>query len=607
MPLNNGQPDNVPIGATIPAGSVPSPWPGHDELSRALFNGNFYQGQYMADDFCDYQSSPIVHVVWWGSYMTNSAPGPVLRFLIAFENDVPANAPGNELGYSHPGSNIVSQIVTLGPLAPFSGTFTETPVVIPPGPPSPDGNLYRYNAELAIPVTELSNQVKWIKIVALIDQPQGNVLWGWHNRDYGIRDPLACIAPGVVPGETNLSPIIPQPIWHFQDDAVTGPITIGPGPLGTNVLQAAYFPTFYVQQYDGIPPTFSKDLAFALYTRDLCGASSTNLPTKWLEPPNLINGLTVFDTSPKVLGDDFQCTLTGPITDIHLWGAWLFDQIGVVTNFRVAFFSDVPATQDTYSRPGNELWSTNFLASQYTQQIYTNAPEQFYNPNTDTIMGPDSILFRYNFCIDPAKAFVQTNGVIYWLVVQAQTVNGVFGWKSSTAHCHDDAVWGDTPGPIWNELRYPGGPLQGQSFDLAFELTTPIPFNIWQLQYFGCTNCSQAAGGFDFDGDGVSNTNEFLSGTVPTNSASVFRVISIVRQNTNNVNLTWTTVGGHSYVVQTNSPLPGGSYTNNFANLSLLFNVLGTGPSSTNYVHLGGATNSPSLFYRVILGPPPCE
>ncbi len=46
------------------------------------------------------------------------------------------------------------------------------------------------------------------------------------------------------------------------------------------------------------------------------------------------------------------------------------------------------------------------------------------------------------------------------------------------------------------------------------------PFVAWQLQYFGCSNCAQAAASADPDGDGQNNLTEFLAGTDPTNSAS---------------------------------------------------------------------------------------
>src|SRR5579862_9562072 len=66
----------MPPGGTLTPGSVPAPWPGHDEFSTAyLSNNQFYVGQYMADDFCDLRSTPIVHVMWWGSYMNNFTSG----------------------------------------------------------------------------------------------------------------------------------------------------------------------------------------------------------------------------------------------------------------------------------------------------------------------------------------------------------------------------------------------------------------------------------------------------------------------------------------------------------------------------------------------------
>jgi hypothetical protein len=101
--------------------------------------------------------------------------------------------------------------------------------------------------------------------------------------------------------------------------------------------------------------------------------------------------------------------------------------------------------------------------------------------------------------------------------------------------------------------------------------------------------------------DGTTNFAQFANnGTVV--GATYFRVVNISRQ-ANDINLTWTTVGGRSYVVQTNSPPPSSSYTNNFADLSPMIAVPGTTLGTTNYLDVGGATNFPSRYYRVRLVP----
>src|SRR4051794_27286630 len=142
--------DQKPMIATAVSGQI---YYGHDELSTAYGVSNTagpplnYQGTFMADDFADKFTSPVVHLTWWGSYLDNNNAAfppqpPVQKFLIAFETDVPAvpptpNTPGIP---SHPGSVIQYEVVNPGTLSP--GTFTETPER---GPDPVLGEaLYRY-------------------------------------------------------------------------------------------------------------------------------------------------------------------------------------------------------------------------------------------------------------------------------------------------------------------------------------------------------------------------------------------------------------------------------------------------------------------------------
>ena len=92
------------------------------------------------------------------------------------------------------------QAANVDPQAPPApGVFQE--LAIPTAAGSVDGQLYQYNAELAVPFDQAKGVIYWLKIVALDDHLADDPLaiqWGWHDRDYGIFDPLA--AP-VVPGE----------------------------------------------------------------------------------------------------------------------------------------------------------------------------------------------------------------------------------------------------------------------------------------------------------------------------------------------------------------------------------------------------------------------
>jgi len=76
----------------------------------------------------------------------------------------------------------------------------------------------------------------------------------------------------------------------------------------------------------------------------------------------------------------------------------------------------------------------------------------------------------------------------------------------------------------------------------------------------------------DPDGDGMSNLQEYLAGTDPTNGASAFRIVSLV-QTGNDMLVTWTTAGGHNYVVQA-APDLRGSYSNISPTIAIMAPVM---------------------------------
>jgi hypothetical protein len=196
-----------------------------------------------------------------------------------------------------------------------------------------------------------------------------------------------------------------------------------------------------------------------------------------------------------VLGDDFRCTSTGPITDIHIWGSWLNDVLpggaaapGNAANvtFTLRLMTDVPVSaQNTFSHPGTVLWTGVFGPNQFTVRPYaTGISEGWLDPRTNQYVPPpaDTVCWQYNFAIDPKAAFTQENDVIYWLTAEAAPLDqsgtqAQFGWKTSrlTFRFNDDAVWAyndPTHGGLWQPLEYPAGhPFEGLSADLAFVIT----------------------------------------------------------------------------------------------------------------------------------------
>ena len=75
--------------------------------------------------------------------------------------------------------------------------------------------------------------------------------------------------------------------------------------------------------------------------------------TKWVQYPDLSFGVDFAATQPLILADDFQCTNTGPITDIHIWASWIGNNPDPNTIITLGIWTDVPAIPGgPFSHPG---------------------------------------------------------------------------------------------------------------------------------------------------------------------------------------------------------------------------------------------------------------
>jgi len=192
-------------------------------------------------------------------------------------------------------------------------------------------------------------------------------------------------------------------------------------------------------------------------------------------------GMDVNASLPYFLADDFLCTETSPITDIHVWGSWHNDMLPFgdpdLVIFTVVIHADIPADESPtgYSMPGEALAGWTFNPGDFIAQPWQEGtPEGWFDPPDYWEPVGDFTCWQYNFSINPVVAFIQQGTpdepIVYWLAVQAMPLDpsAHFGWKTSLDHWNDDAVWAVGPA-TWGELIYPQGhPFEGESIDLAF-------------------------------------------------------------------------------------------------------------------------------------------
>jgi len=186
-------------------------------------------------------------------------------------------------------------------------------------------------------------------------------------------------------------------------------------------------------------------------------------------------GWDVNFTSPKVLADDWRCSKTGPVEDIHFWFSAREDELippdGFIDSVHVSIHAD--DRTGPFSKPGDLLWEDDFPAGTFTVRHYSTGQQGFYDPNTDGVVPNDHFNIWQTNITDIFDPYIQEIGKIYWLdlsVTSSIPVPGSeFGWKTSQDHFEDAAVWSDFgPNQEWRMLT---DPFSSESLDLAFAIT----------------------------------------------------------------------------------------------------------------------------------------
>jgi len=201
-------------------------------------------------------------------------------------------------------------------------------------------------------------------------------------------------------------------------------------------------------------------------------------------------GWDVDFSEPKILADDWECTETGRVLDIHFWLSSRQDMPVDIINVHASIHSD--DVSGPFSKPGDLLWQADFDPATFTIRHYGDGPQGWYTPNPPGEVVPVDHFTTYQVNImDIAEPFVQQEGTVYWLDLSVSGTGAAapaqLGWKTSQDHFRDAAVWmnfGVTANhvglgnsvvlaPGWQPLF---DPFTSETLDLAFVITGgPIP------------------------------------------------------------------------------------------------------------------------------------
>jgi len=441
-----------------------------------------------ADDFRLAGPMPVTSIHWWGSYQkwqqsAPPAPGPD-AWRITFSANTPEDA---FVAYGRPGKQLWQFDVPPDQVRMEWVAFDRFP-------DQPQDSCFKYSLDLEPQYYFWPNpyegDIFWISITAVYKTQRPDHVWGWKTRPRRWMDGAVEFV-----SQLNVTPSgLPiSAIW------------IAPVEATDACGQKAKYDMTFALDTDPVwikweqPFTGLRDWAgYADEPSTARGASASSIALKWQQEPDLsANGLGVDATvdtpktwSAQILADDYKCTLSGPVTQIEVWGCYYLDALpGNDANnvqFTLAIREDLPFNRLGYSMPGQILWTRTFKKGQFTVQQSTSQRQSFSSPcNGEYITNSQKRTFKYTFTIDRSQAFVQTGTfekpVVYWLSVQAQVAQSGgstarFGWKTSTSFWNDDAVWVQAQEPYsatWQKLNYPAfHPRANQHTALAFTIIT---------------------------------------------------------------------------------------------------------------------------------------
>lgn len=451
-------------------------WPQLPDLSVTGMDVNATSPNVLADDFLCTENGPITNIHVWGSWLSDVDDATAL-FVVSLHADIPASPP--QQMFSMPGETLWVRVFGPGEYAMrlYAGAIAEG-WMNPPNqylPPPADTQCFQYNFPVSSQeaFVQTNGTIYWLDVQCLPNL--AGALFGWKTTD---------------------------PQWRWNDDAAWA-VGTEPGPfMWTNLV----YPT-------GHPlATETLDLAFVIeggFEEPPPEPTNAVCP-KWIQPPDCDIGLDAASWwmaegagLPTIkAADDWLCD-GRPVAGVRWWGSY----IGWETNsptptnppmgarpvgFRLTWYTDIPASAGSYSRPGVAL-ASNYYPLEY--EITNVIPDRGivveypYCVSKLSFISADTYEheYEYQLLFPRAEYWNEKAGRVYWLSIEAVFASPPafeWGWKTTPLEWgwNDDATFRFATDPDWNEMLYPppgwlwlpNHPFEGRSADLAFELLTDV-------------------------------------------------------------------------------------------------------------------------------------
>jgi hypothetical protein len=232
----------------------------------------------------------------------------------------------------------------------------------------------------------------------------------------------------------------------------------------------------------------------------LLSISSTNIVADWdigdghkmHHPQTPKMGGWDVEFSASELADDWNCSHTGPVEEIHFWISWMENMVQTISNFRVNIYSDLPADDPSnpygYSVPYELLWYRDFESGDFVIRSMPLDDQGWFNPSTGDYNPNDHQIWHQINIPNITSPFTQIKGEIYWLGVDFGMLPFI-GWKETQDNWNDAGVWLDKATSEWRELS---DPIHTTRIDLAFVINgtktvifrpIPEPFSIFNVYF----------------------------------------------------------------------------------------------------------------------------